>query len=256
MLPGIQESILFTFEKENLTFEEFCGIIKANNLNYLYCLFSGGRDSLVALHISKKVSEHLAIPIEAVHVDTTISTPGNLQYVKNVCKELNVKLSVVKPKHDYFTYVERWGFPTATRRWCCYHLKIEPLKIYFKDRNRKNSLLIDGIRRDESTRRKEFPKIGFHRHFKIICYHPIFEWNKADITYYITTNSLKENPLYNIFPRATECWCPAFKTIKQFKMLKKYFPEFFHKLVEAEARLKSGGSALYKNGKKIYLRDL
>jgi tRNA(Ile)-lysidine synthase TilS/MesJ len=59
------------------------------------------------------VSEHLSIPLEAIHVDTTISTPGNLQYVKAICNYLDVKLSIVKPKYVYFTYVEKWGFPTA-----------------------------------------------------------------------------------------------------------------------------------------------
>lgn len=256
MLPGIQVKEKAILDKEINTVREFCEVVEKNNVNYLYCLFSGGRDSLVTLHISKKVSKHLAVPLEAIHVDTTISTPGNLRYVKTVCGELDVKLSIVKPKHDYFTYVERWGFPTATRRWCCYHLKIEPLKNYFKNRNVHNGLLVDGIRKDESPKRRGFPKIGVHKHFRILCYHPIFEWERVDVLNYISMNALKENPLYNVFPRATECWCPAFKTVKQFEMLKKNFPEFFHKLIDAENKLKSGGSALYKNGKKIYLKDL
>jgi len=255
MLPGIQVKACSN-SKEINTFKDYCEIIEKNNINYLYCLFSGGRDSLVALHISKRVGEHLRVPLEAIHVDTTISTPGNLQYVEAVCREFNVKLSIIRPKHDYFTYVDRWGFPTATRRWCCYHLKIEPLKNYFRHRNVHNRLLVDGIRKDESPKRGGFPKIGVHKHFKILCYHPIFEWERVDILNYISANALKENPLYQFFPRATECWCPAFKTVKQFEMLKKNFPEFFQKLVDAESKLKSGGSALYKNRKKIYLKDL
>jgi 3'-phosphoadenosine 5'-phosphosulfate sulfotransferase (PAPS reductase)/FAD synthetase len=94
-----------------------------------------------------------------------------------------------------------------------------------------------------------------HKRFKILCYHPIFEWRRVDVLDYIVTNALKENPLYGVFPRATECWCPAFKTVKQFEMLKKNFPEFFQKLVDAESKLKSKGSALYKNRRKIYLKD-
>jgi 3'-phosphoadenosine 5'-phosphosulfate sulfotransferase (PAPS reductase)/FAD synthetase len=255
MLPGIQvkES---SVSKEINTLKEFCEVIKTNKVSYLYCLFSGGRDSLVALHISKRVSEHLRVPLEAIHVDTTISTPGNLQYVEAICREFNVKLSIVRPKHDYFYYVDKWGFPTATRRWCCYHLKIEPLKNYFQSRNVRDGLLVDGIRKDESPKRSRFPKIGVHRHFRILCYHPIFEWGRVDVLNYIATNALKENPLYEVFPRATECWCPAFKTVKQFEMLKKNFPEFFQKLVDAESKLKSKGSALYKNRRKIYLKDL
>jgi len=234
--------------------EEFYGIVETSNVDYLYCLFSGGRDSLVALHLSKTVCK--GIPLEAVHVDTTVSTPGNLEYVRGVCEALNVKLTIVKPRNDFFTYVEKWGFPTVTRRWCCYHLKIEPLKDYFSRQSDKSGLIVDGMRREESYRRENFPKLSFHRHFKRLCYHPIFDWSLKDVLNYISKNNLPVNPLYQKLPRATECWCTAFKTVEQFKTLKESFPELFRKFLEAEGKLKPGRSALFKNGRKIYLRDL
>ena len=188
--------------------------------------------------------------------DTTIATPGNLEYVQSICKELDVKLSVIRPRKDFFTLVEKWGFPTVTRRWCCYHLKIEPLKLFFRNTNVDHTLVIDGIRANESPRRKTYPVLGIHKHFKCLNYHPIFNWNSRDVKIYIKKHKLRENPLYNIFPRATECWCTAFKSVKQFRLLKEYFPDLFQKFVEAEMKLKSGGSALFKNGKRIYLRNL
>lgn len=249
MTPRVKELL-------DITVKEFCETAKSNGVDYMYCLFSGGRDSLVALHISREVGELLSIPLEAVHVDTTVSTPGNLEYVKGVCEALRVKLTIVTPRHDFFTYVKKWGFPTATRRWCCYHLKIEPLKDYFSSREDRQGLIVDGIRSGESQRRKTFPKLGFHRHFKRLCYHPIFDWTKQNVLDYISHHNLPVNPLYDKFPRATECWCTAFKTVEQFKTLKENFPELFAKFVEAEGMLKPGRSALYKNGKRIYLRDL
>jgi 3'-phosphoadenosine 5'-phosphosulfate sulfotransferase (PAPS reductase)/FAD synthetase len=242
--------------KISMTLNSFIEVIKTNNINSIYVLFSGGRDSLVALHLSKTVSDMLKLEIKALHVDTTISTPGNLEYVKEVCKELEVDLVIQRPKYDFFTLVNKWGFPTTTRRWCCYHLKIEPLKEFFKNVDTSKILLTDGIRADESWRRREFPKFGWHRHFKCLNYHPIFEWSKEDVREYIRIKNLKENPLYEKLPRVSECWCTAFKTIKQFKILKHEWPELFSKFVEAEASLKTGGSALFKNGKRIYLKDL
>jgi len=220
---------------------------------HAYVLFSGGRDSLVALHIAKRACQSLDLELTAVHVDTTVSTPGNLDYVKDACKKLDIKLDVVRPKEDFFTLVKRWGFPTVTRRWCCYHLKIEPLKRYFKG---KEGIILDGMRMDESSRRKSFPKLGVHRHFKLLCYHPIFEWTHDDVLKYIKKYNLPENPLYKVLPRAAECWCTAFKTVKQFKTLKENWPELFNKFVEAEASLRCGGCALFRGGKKIYLREL
>lgn len=245
-------------EREVEALDSFIEVVKKGDYQILYVLFSGGRDSLVALHLAWRIRKALNIHLEAVHVDTTVSTPGNIDYVKTVCDKLGINLVLVRPKESFFELVERWGFPTATRRWCCYHLKIEPLKRYFMTCIQKGcrGLIVDGIRADESPRRRNFPRFGIHKHFKLPCYHPIFDWTKHDVIYYIEQHSLPDNPLYQILPRATECWCTALKTPKQFMLLKKYWPELFKKFVEAEAKLKTGGSALFRNGKRIYLRDL
>jgi 3'-phosphoadenosine 5'-phosphosulfate sulfotransferase (PAPS reductase)/FAD synthetase len=241
--------------KTNKVISEFCKVVKENKVGNIYSLFSGGRDSLVALHIANTFCKQYGVSLRAVYVDTTISTPGSTEYVKEVCKNFGVQLDIVRPKKDYFTLVEMWGFPTATRRWCCYHLKIEPLKTYFLDKP-SDRIVVDGIRSKESSRRKSFPKIGLHKHFKCLCYHLIFEWDKDDVLNYIKEFKLKENPLYKFYSRATECWCPAEKTVNQFKQLKENHPELFKKLIELEGKLRNGGSALYKGGKKIYLREL
>ena len=245
-------------KKEAEALNSFIGLIEKSALEHIFVLFSGGRDSLVVLHMAHRVGRALELSVEAVHVDTTVSTPGNIDYVESVCKKFNVKLSVVKPELDFFALVERWGFPTATRRWCCYHLKIEPLKRYFMQvlEQSRQGLIVDGIRAEESPRRRGFPKLGFHKHFRLPCYHPIFEWARRDVLNYIAWHSLPENPLYQKLPRATECWCTALKTTKQFVLLKQNWPKLFEKFVEAEARLKTRGSALFRSGKRVYLREL
>jgi 3'-phosphoadenosine 5'-phosphosulfate sulfotransferase (PAPS reductase)/FAD synthetase len=221
-----------------------------------YVLFSGGRDSLVALHMTARAAKAVGKVAVAVHVDTTIATPGNVDYVAHVCERLGVRLEVVRPAEDYFALVRRWGFPTATRRWCCYHLKIEPLKSFIL-KAPDPKMVIDGIRREESPRRQGFLKIGYHRHFKCLNYHPILDWSITHVREYISTHNLQENPLYSLgFCRASECWCPVFKRLEQFKALKLHYPELFRRLVELEASLTTRGSTLFRNGKKVYLRDL
>jgi 3'-phosphoadenosine 5'-phosphosulfate sulfotransferase (PAPS reductase)/FAD synthetase len=220
-----------------------------------YVLLSGGRDSLVTLHIVSKVAEAFGKKVIAIHVDTTASTPGNREYVEEVCRNLGAELVILKPKRDYFTLVERWGFPTPTRRWCCYYLKVEPIKDFIT-KVQAAKVIFDGIRAEESRRRRNYPVIGFHKHFKCLCCHAIFTWSSEEIKSYMAKNGLSENPLYKLFPRASECWCTAFKTLDQFRVLKLYYPDFFNRLVELESKLKGGGSALYKNGRKVFLKDL
>jgi 3'-phosphoadenosine 5'-phosphosulfate sulfotransferase (PAPS reductase)/FAD synthetase len=243
-------------DKCSESLNSFIEVVKNNGVESIFVLFSGGRDSLVALHLSREVSERLGVKLSALHVDTTVSTPGNLEYVEEVCREFGVDLIVLRPKRDFFSLVGRWGFPTATRRWCCYHLKIEPLKKFFKNIDTSGVLVADGIRAEESWRRRGFPKLARHRHFNCLNYHPIFEWSKEDVLKYIKVHKLRENPLYSKLPRVTECWCTAFKTVRQFTVLRQEWPELFNKFVEAEANLKTGGSALFKGRKKVYLKDL
>jgi len=249
-MPGIQDSLrIHTNYSMNLVDE----LVEKYQP---YVLFSGGRDSLVTLHLVKKVCDNRGLEVVAVFVDTTNSTPGNTLYVKEICENLKVKLETVYPKEDFFSLVKKWGFPTVTRRWCCYHLKIEPLRRFFRNMKGSEIIIFDGMRADESSKRKKYPIIGWHKHFQSLNCHPIFYWKKEDVIKYISLNKLKENPLYRIFPRATDCWCTAFKTVNQFKALKTHFPEFFQEFVEAEKCLKTKGSALFKSGKKIYLRDI
>jgi phosphoadenosine phosphosulfate reductase len=251
-MPGIQ----VCRDKYMEALNSFIKVVRGCRVESIFTLFSGGRDSLVALHLSKAVSERLGVGLSAVHVDTTVSTPGNLEYVKETCKELRIKLVVLRPRLDFFSLVDKWGFPTVTRRWCCYHLKIEPLKIFFKSIDVSRAMVVDGIRAEESWRRKNFPKLARHRHFNLLNYHPILEWTGKNVLNYIEMHNLRENPLYNKLPRVTECWCTAFKTIRQFTILKHEWPELFKKFIEAEANLKTGGSALFKNGRRVYLKDL
>jgi phosphoadenosine phosphosulfate reductase len=221
-----------------------------------YVLFSGGKDSLVSLHMCKRAAIDAGSELKAVYVDTTASIPDNMKYVRSTCKKLKIDLEVLRPNPGYFSLVEKWGFPTIRRRWCCYHLKIKPMKDYFLSQS-ESRVVVDGIRADESPKRGQFPKVGFHRHFKCPCYHIIFNWTKKDTMQYISRHRLRLNPLYSKgFFRASECWCPVYKTVNQFVSLKKHYPEFFNKLVVLESKLNSGGSALFKNGKKIYLRNL
>ena len=247
MRPGIQEAV------EDEALAELTSFLGTHNP---YVLFSGGRDSLTALHLTLRGAKKRRKKVVAVYVNTTISTPSNLNYIIDICKQMRVQLDIIKPEESYFNFVKRWGFPTVTRRWCCYHLKIEPLKRYFVSKPYPK-IIINGIRRDESGRRRTFPKLGYHKHFKCPVYHVIFEWSSNDVKSYIKSQRLCENPLYSLgFRRAAECWCPVFKSLEQFKALKIHYPELFSKLVELESSLSTKGSMMFRAGKRIYLRDL
>ena len=65
------------------------------------------------------------------------------------------------------------------------------------------------------------------------------------------------NPVYRLgLKRASECWCPVFKTPEQFLKLRDNYPDFFNMLVELESKLECKGSTMFKHGKRIYLKEI
>jgi phosphoadenosine phosphosulfate reductase len=223
--------------------------------NEAVVLFSGGKDSLCTLHLINIIAQRLGKDITAVHADTTVGLPCNINYVKDICNLLKVKLVILKPRKNYFELAKKKGFPTMRSRWCCYELKINPIKAYLKTLKRK--AIFDGIRKEESRIRAKRNFVEWHSIFKCRVCHPILDWKTHDVLEYIKRHSLPLNPAYILgFLRASECWCGLFKSVKEFKLLKSIYPEFFEKLVLLEASMRNKGSYLYKQGQKVYLRDL
>jgi len=230
-----------------------------------HVLFSGGKDSLVAMHIARKITRSIRKKVRAIHVDTTVSTPGNKEYVKRTCDEMGVELIMLKPKVDYFTLVERWGFPVMTRRWCKKYLKVFPVRDYLRNKDPDSVILVDGVRAQESwikrsIRRQivEKPWRTFHEVMKCQVVHPVYDWSFDSINKYIESNKLVENPLYEKYGRAFDCWCTVFKSPADMATLAIKSPRFYHKLVQLEGTQRNGGSALFdrQHSRRVYLRDI
>lgn len=222
----------------------------------VYVMFSGGRDSLVVLDLAARALGRDGF--ETLFIDTGIPTPGLKEYVVETCRGYNVKLNIVGPDYDFFELVLKKGFPMIKYRWCKEYLKIRPLKRFVEKARREygDVMLITGVRRDESWVKARATKIYDHPILGVKVYAPIFEWRKEHVMEYIKVNGLRENPLYWVYGKAYDCWCTVYKSPADFAILAMLNPDFFARFVEVESQLRSGGSALYYDGKRIYLRDI
>ena len=215
-----------------------------------YVLFSGGKDSLCALALVKEIGDEVNAQVRAVHVDTTVSLPENLEYVRDICSRLNVPLDVVSPEEDFFSMAKRYGAPRFNARWCCYALKIKPLRDYL--RGKRNKIVADGIRRGESSKRRRYSWFWYDkRHFRCFVIHPIIDWSERQVLDFLSKRGLPLNPLYRKFKRAAECWCGVFKSRRDFEVLRAYNPELFRRLLDVERSFKGGSF-----GKNFYLCDI
>jgi phosphoadenosine phosphosulfate reductase len=230
--------------------------VTATPYKKIYVMFSGGKDSLVALDVTIKAigSEK----VEVLYIDTGIATPGLKDYIDSIVHRYGLKLNIAGPKYNFFELVEKLGFPMIKYRWCKRYLKIEPLQDFVKQvkERYKPILLITGLRKDESWFKAKGSKFYRHPKLEVDVYAPLFEWSSEDIEKYIMTNNLPINPFYKIYGKAYDCWCTVFKTPADFAILAINHPQFFEKFVDAERKLRKGGSALYYKGQKIYLRDI
>lgn len=226
-----------------------------NEAKKAFVLFSGGKDSSAALVYTKELISKMSQPptLVAIHIDTTIGLPETQDFIKDFCKRIEVELEILKPRTDYFTLVKQWGVPRPRARWCCFHLKIQPIRDYLQGYS--DYVVLDGIRRQESRKRSGYPAIYQHPHFGLVI-HPIIDWSDEEVNNYLEDRGLPLNPVYELGFSSWECWCGIYKRKSEFEKLKETYPKFFAKLVELESQLKSGFAYAYFNGKPFYLKEL
>jgi len=225
-----------------------------------FALFSGGKDSLVVLHLCKQHYDDL----KCIHIDTTCSLPSVLEYVKQICNQLDVSLVVIRPKQSFFELAQKWGFPSFKRRWCMTHLKDAPLKEYLRQFGSK--VVFDGTRAEESPKRRQLferrknrdlnPAIAWMNSHRCFWVSPIWDWTKEQVNAYIQKHNLPLNPVAKFFGWSGECLCPVFKNERFFQLLRVKYPEIFQTLLELEASMRKGGSFAYFKNKRFYLASL
>lgn len=241
--------------------EKYKEFITIHNVKTVLALFSGGRDSLVATDMSYKATKSLDVNFEVLYVNTTCALPGVQDYVGRLRELLGWPLRILTPKIDFWTLVKKWGAPTPRRRWCCYHLKLEPIREYTK-RVMPPRIHVLGLRATESSSRLKKANNGQFKQFywdsksEVWVYNPIFWWDDLDVEKYIKKNSLPVSPVYERIAGSGECFCGAFKTVGEIRQVKTYYPEFFQRLVQLESEFRNGGSLFYIQSKRVYAKDL
>lgn len=183
--------------------------------------FSGGKDSLVALHLATEY--YGAENIDAIYVDTGVDFPDTRKYVEKISSTLGVSVhTVYAPVKDYIT---SRGLPTKTNRWCTL-LKTVAFKKKLKEITEKyrKVLVIVGDRDVESEARARKPPVRKRKIYLEAA--PIKQWSTLMVQLYIWYHNLPENPVYiNGFYRLGCYICPALTSLEKQVMIKKYYEQ-------------------------------
>ncbi|MEM3771969.1 MAG: phosphoadenosine phosphosulfate reductase family protein [Candidatus Micrarchaeia archaeon] len=184
--------------------------------------FSGGKDSLVVLHL---VLQEDPEPL-VVFNNTTIEFPETVVYVKRLEKELGLKINIVHPEKPFFELVKEYGWASHGRRWCCGMVKDRPAENFIK----KSGLNVEvtGITRYESRYRRCVKPLSIFTNSSLVRINPVYDWNDREIWDYIRSNGLPYNPLYDLKYQRIGCWCCPLNGISHYKRLRKTHPLLYN----------------------------
>lgn len=143
--------------------------------------YSSGKDSVVLDYLAKEAG----VKVQRFHNVTTIDPPGTIQFAKrHGC-------DIVRNNKSFLDLVEKKGFPTMFRRFCCKELK----ERYYSE------YALFGIRKSESVKRNacysSFDDIYYYTKRKFTNrFFPLLNFTDDDIRELIVSKSLECHPLY------------------------------------------------------------
>lgn len=187
-----------------------------SKIDVFYVAFSGGKDSMVALDLVQRALPHDGFI--TVFGNTDMELPSTLDFILDVqqyCKEKSIPIHFYTTKSD-FSALESWkifGPPARRVRWCCTVHKTAPIineLCRINGLKKINSMMITGVRADESFSRSFYEPLSFGR--KIwgqYSFHPILSWSSPEVYLYIYMRHLQLNQAYKLgFNRVGCIMCP------------------------------------------------
>jgi phosphoadenosine phosphosulfate reductase len=211
-------------------FEIMDEAIKDHNLDSIYVLFSGGKDSVsTADFISKNYPKQFK---GCVFTVTGFGVPDTRSFAVNYCKLRGWPLFFTWPKEKerYYNMVLKHGFPGQGNHqmWMGF-LKYHTWYQFMKWRLSlgEKACFISGVRKKESwarDKKKVYSKQPVDLDGKMIFIKPFLYKNGIQLWKYFNENELKKSPVYDWFDKSGECLCGAHAEEWELKMLEKNYP--------------------------------
>jgi len=179
--------------------------------------YSGGKDSTAALELARRAGVNTAY-----FVDTGMEFPETLEFVES--QDIQIRIG----GGDFWEKVKKIGPPRKDNRWCCEHLKLQPVKDWL--RGKGECVTVQGNRWYESFARAGLPEVSRNPfNPSQLNISPIRNWRALEVFLYIWWRNLPYNPLYDMGLERVGCWmCPAMLE-SEFDHLAKLHPDLHKK---------------------------
>ncbi|MCD1295159.1 1,4-alpha-glucan branching protein [Methanocella sp. CWC-04] len=168
--------------------------------------FSGGKDSLVVLNLTRKAVKNY----ETFFIDTGLEFPETVKFVEDFAASNGINIQIEKAGNAFQENFPAFGPPAKDFRWCCKVCKLGPITRILSER-KKGCITIDGKRRYESFQRGNIGTIERNPFVPgQMGIFPIKDWRAIEVWLYIHLEKLPYNELYDMGFERIGCWlCPA-----------------------------------------------
>jgi len=193
--------------------------------------FSGGKDSLVTLHLTEKAfgaGSETEKEYEIIFADTGLEFQETIDNVKEVVEIYGHPFKETSAGNVFWEEYEIYGPPGVDNRWCTQSCKLKPITTLIETNYLEDGgcLTFIGQRQYESKARATSQRIWKSPSVRgQIGAAPIQEWTAMHVWLYIFDKDLHYNPLYEKGFDRIGCWlCPA-ASLADFENLRHTHPE-------------------------------
>lgn len=194
--------------------------------------FSGGKDSLVVLHMYKDQIK------QVLFGDTGSVYPHMLEFIESTCKKYNLPLTLVKAHIDVEEHTEKNGLPSdivsggiyneglQSAVNCCNAMLWTPMQHHLL--TSEYNVVLRGQKKSDYHKSlgAEFEWSG------IKFLNPIWEWSDDDVFAYLAEHGIEPAKHYEEINESMDCWnCTAHLSHegagKRLEYTKKHYPELW-----------------------------
>ncbi len=157
--------------------------------------FTGGKDSLVVLHLFKRAGDG-KVTVPVLNLDTTVKPKEIIAFRDRMAREWDLDL-IITTNHEGVKQVKI----AEDRERCCHLLKTEAINMAVEEHGWK--ALVSGVRWDEQPARED--EVYFSERPEHTRVQPILHFSELDIWAYIEKYDLPYCELYDQGYRSLGC---------------------------------------------------